>query len=297
VLTRLAENRRAILSVVTNGTISAALAAAFLAAGCSLFVSLDGLESSDGGASIDASTDATEAADGSADALADSGVSDATTRNDAAGYSAVVLADGPVAYYRLDDSSGFAHDSTSSHLDGTYGADVEAGVAGLIDGDPDTAIRITRATPEGSSFIQVANSATLEPADLSVEVWLRPELLDELPMVVYGESYQLYMTSTGFAGNFNGSTVPADFAVATGSTYYFVLTSAHDTGQQLFLNGTLIGSNNVGTNVYTHTDVLTIGADTTGGAGPNFVGRLDEVAIYNKILTPAQIQAHYAAGK
>jgi hypothetical protein len=40
-----------------------------------------------------------------------------------------------------------------------------------------------------------------------------------------------------------------------------------------------------------------IGADTTGGAAGNFVGTIDEVAIYDKILTEAQIQAHYAAGE
>lgn len=102
--------------------VAAAISAGFLVAsgGCSLFVSLDGLADDDAGAS-------------SSDASLDGNVRDSNvTNNDAASssdadasssaYASVILADSPLAYFHLDettgttlvDASGHGHNATSS---------------------------------------------------------------------------------------------------------------------------------------------------------------------------------------
>src|SRR5260370_40510163 len=47
-------------------------------------------------------------------------------------YFDAVLASGPIAYYRLDDTGTTALDSSPNHLDGTVGANVVKGGAGLV---------------------------------------------------------------------------------------------------------------------------------------------------------------------
>jgi len=55
-------------------------------------------------------------------------------------YSDAVLADMPVRYYRLGDSSGTtAVDSSGNSQDGTYTGGVTLGASGAIQGDADTA--------------------------------------------------------------------------------------------------------------------------------------------------------------
>src|SRR5438874_13602683 len=60
-----------------------------------------------------------------------------------AGYSAVVLADTPLGYWRLgeSDASQPAKDASGNGYDGTYNGGVTVGQPGAINGDADTAVR------------------------------------------------------------------------------------------------------------------------------------------------------------
>src|SRR5262249_37607737 len=64
------------------------------------------------------------------------------------GYSAVILADNPLGYWRLGESktSMPAEDATTNGNDGTYVGEVTLGHPGAIVGDPDTAALFDGAT-------------------------------------------------------------------------------------------------------------------------------------------------------
>ena len=77
-------------------------------------------------------------------------------------YASVVLADAPLAYYRLDEPAGAttAHDASGNGLDGSYGAQVTRGVPGLLSGDSDGA-----ATFPGGDWTLDAYSSLYEQLD------------------------------------------------------------------------------------------------------------------------------------
>src|SRR5437868_10583221 len=83
-----------------------------------------------------------------------------------ADYKSTILADAPVAYYRLGESAGgFAADSSGSGLGGIYFGGVTLGVAGGIAGDSDTAVAFDGAT----AHLRVLN---MVGDDFSVELWV-----------------------------------------------------------------------------------------------------------------------------
>jgi hypothetical protein len=264
--------------------------------GCSLFVSLDGLHDDapavDSG-TIDAASDAS-----TADVGAD--VQTGST------YAQTVLADSPIAYYRLGDTGSTAVDSTSHHLDGTY-TDVVTHAAGLIAGDSDQAALFSGAL-DGGAFprLYVPRNALLEPsAAVSVEAWIRPLTVDA-EIVSYGPQtgspFQPYVIqlnnpspngATFFlatVGFFTGTT-----SIAAGSTYHFVGTYNGST-VVIYLNGVQIYSNGA-TGMLSDYDGVTglaIGSGALGEAP--FTGEIDEVAIYDHALTVDRVAAHYLAG-
>jgi len=97
-------------------------------------------------------------------------------------YSSVVLAKGPVGYWRLGESVGpAAADSSPNGYSGTYNGNPSFGQPGAIAGDPDTAVGFNG--PASGDFVEIANPAggdfsqPTSGAGLTVEVWMRPDAL------------------------------------------------------------------------------------------------------------------------
>jgi hypothetical protein len=96
-------------------------------------------------------------------------------------YARAVLADAPVAYWRLGERRGpTAHDTTGHGHRARYVGAVGQDQPGVIAADPDRSIRLEGprtkahvAGPDGEAF-SVATSGR----GLTVEVWMRPDVLD-----------------------------------------------------------------------------------------------------------------------
>ena len=93
-------------------------------------------------------------------------------------YAETVLAKHPAAYWRLGDKHGpEAADSSGHDLHGTYHGRVLFGERGAIQGDPDTAIAVA---PPGA-YVEIASSPQFSQAQsgkgLTVEAWMRPDVL------------------------------------------------------------------------------------------------------------------------
>lgn len=94
-------------------------------------------------------------------------------------YAASVLGDGPVAYYRLNDTGATAVDSSgNSNNLGPIGAAVAKGQPGLLQTDNDTAMGLPGQTNAAGVIEAPGRVPALEPANaLSVEVWGKPNAL------------------------------------------------------------------------------------------------------------------------
>jgi hypothetical protein len=97
-------------------------------------------------------------------------------------YSTVVLAKGPVGYWRLGESGGpTAADTSGNAIEGTYHGNPAFGEPGAIAGSADTAIGLNGFSSRDYVEIPDPDSALFSQptsgAGLTVEVWMRPDAL------------------------------------------------------------------------------------------------------------------------
>ena len=249
------------------------------------------------------------------------------------GYAKVVMADGPVAYWQLDEPNGSttAVDAVGS-FDGTY-----------LPGTGSFTFDVPTGIPHSTNgALGVAGGATVSipyaieinpPGAFTVEGWFKPASL-----AANGNDYRTALSSmsnpygagpTGWlvyqtGGNnwawwpYNGFWTGVQFTdtdpIVAGQWYYLVLTydgttftfyvngvakaSGTDSGYVQNGNVPVGGAASYNYN-YNTTPGLPIGSGpyTLGwrvdqGFNP-FSGNMDDVAIYNKVLTPQQIQNHF----
>ena len=115
-------------------------------------------------------------------------------------YSTVVLAKGPVGYWRLGESRGpVAADTSGNGFDGAYQGNPNLGEPGAIAGSADTAIRLNGFS--SGDYVEIPDrdgapfSQPTSGTGLTVEVWMRPDAL-----VFPGESDQPYIHWLGKGG-------------------------------------------------------------------------------------------------
>lgn len=97
-------------------------------------------------------------------------------------YSRIVLAKGPVGYWRLGEADGpNAFDASGNGYDGNYLGNPAFGQPSAIANDPDTAIGLNG--PDSMDYIEILDpeghpfSQSTSMAGLTVEVWMRPDVL------------------------------------------------------------------------------------------------------------------------
>ena len=220
-------------------------------------------------------------------------------------YSATVVADTPVSYWRLGETSGTAAADSVGSNNGVVKTGVTLGVAGAISNDANTAMRFDGA----KGYVSVANAASLNfGADFSIEAWARPAaLIGSNQTIVHkggnsnASSWQ-YRLGIAASGQWRGSvyvgnstiSVTSPGTASLSSWTYLVLTRA-GTGLTLYVNGAAVANTTVSGTVNTNTGILAIGR-TGAKSIEYFAGAIDEVAVYAKALGAGAVSAHYAAG-
>jgi len=233
---------------------------------------------------------------------------------DSVNYKEEVLADAPLAYYRLGESSGSVLTDTSGNgRHGTYsGSGYSQGSASLLSSDSDAAVALSGSA---AAALSVPYSAALNPANgFSVEAWAKvtdnsvdrtvASTLRQVGGLYYGwrlfysASFDLFVFELGVGAS---STVQMAGGVlgTTNTVRHLVFTMSPGFVCRSYENGIQAdGPQTESGYLPNTTQPLRIGTRLLAGAADDpLYGSVDEVAVYGSELSPARIVAHYNAGK
>lgn len=237
------------------------------------------------------------------------------------GYVAIVAADSPVAYWRLDetDGSGPAVDAVGT-FDGTYTPNSGSILYGVTTGIPkttDPAVDL-----QNGSTVQIPFAPELNPVKTwSVETWIQPASLG-----ANGGDYRVVLSSeyNKYPNPYNGWYVyqqpnntfafvpqPANNFISVGpiaaNNWYYLVVTDDGTNFNVYLNGVLAtapspaagyiangaGVNQDGTAGLTAGLGNTVLGQRTDGSFNTFEGTVDDTAIYNYALSASQVYSHF----
>jgi hypothetical protein len=232
-----------------------------------------------------------------------------------ADYAAKVLANDPVVYYRLNDkaqvpAADLARNSGSlgAVVDGYYVGAAAHPMPGALTGSSDTAASFDATA---GTVVAVPYAAAMNPgAAFTVEAWLNPGVENPAGTLTCAISsgrfaaprsgWLIYQSDTGWnlrmyaqsgtATSLNITGGPAPVAGA----WHHVVAVYNGTNAQVYVNGVQAATGTPTGYVPSAGGALFVGGRADSSFWWN--GSADEVAIYAKALTAAEIGAHYMNG-
>lgn len=216
-------------------------------------------------------------------------------------YDTTIDTDSPVSHWKLGEASGTAAADRKAANAGVYQGTPTLAVAGLLatGNSTDTAVTLNGTT----QYVSIVGSASLQPASVTVEAWLKVSSLAAQRTVVSlaDDVFVLSITSGGKlrmqAWDGAANRILDSVATLVVNTTYFVGASFNNaTGVlALYINNSLDNSTTLAISLgWDAVTTSAIGAAAAGGT--KFAGTLDEVAVYNAALSQARMSAHYVAG-
>jgi len=241
-------------------------------------------------------------------------------------YAANVLADRPIAYYRLNETSGaVAVDAIgpgpNGNRPGTYVGNPQLGqlgpgpVQGFFGIEENNAATLLDGSGDG---IQMTGASAIPygGGDYSIELWFQAAYADItsrdlfagtaggnhgtlLELSASGANRQLRFLHRSPAGGSGGQNIFFTLPGAGDPFYdsFHHLVAVKDdvaNGMQLYLDGALVGQTTA-SGVFSGALDVAIGRIAVNNSARDFKGYLDEVAIYDHALSGADVARHYRA--
>lgn len=216
-------------------------------------------------------------------------------------YDNIVKADNPVGYWRLGDTSGTTMVDEIAGNNGTYQTGYTLNETGALGGDTNKAVEFNY----GYATIPYTSALQLGNGPLSIEFWYNRAVSDmngekKILDIVGSNGYQVTDNGTGIlslqAAGQSGS-VSNTSALTYNTWYHVVITYENDTAS-IYING----YDQTGTrasppqNMANATGPIVLGAHRSM-SGEYFIGSLDELAIYNYVLSSEKVAGHYIVGR
>jgi hypothetical protein len=251
------------------------------------------------------------------DARLDRGVADAGDAcppdTCAPSYESVIRATGPLAYWRLDESTGSAAaDATGHGNDGTYIGDLTLGAAGAIKSDSASKSVYLNphqlSTPTG--YVRVGNPFAVSSefagnVPFSLEAWIKPVIIDAqtrgvVSNILMGdagkEGYVLYVgggEGLDFSRFDNGTEhFVRDAGAVTELAWQYVVATYDGTTSTLYVDGSAIAQVTDSLSIPSFSCTFNLGATHCGTSG-FFEGYLGEVAVYGTALDAGTVLHHF----
>lgn len=221
-------------------------------------------------------------------------------------YSAEVLADSPLAYYRLGEASGTTMtDSSGNGRNGSHVSSPTLGSTSLLVGDANTAV-----TYSSGKYSETTSATWMDASSFSVDALIKPTAVSGTQTIAsrYDGGDSGSFTVSSWTLRLDGNKLAcyifsgASFGVATqsttltaGTTYHVGATYDGTTGAiTVYVNGTSVGT---GTRTSMNSPVTRPFRISRSGnsATESFAGVIDEVAYYGSVLTGTRMAAHYTA--
>lgn len=221
-------------------------------------------------------------------------------------YQLTVLADSPIGYWPLTDTTGTtAVDLSGNGRPGTYSGGYSLAATQLspllgnvvdLDGTDD--------------YIDIADNTAWSPtggsALFTVEAWIKPSAVNRTAAFIVSkhQEWQLRIESDGkILWDVNQSGISPVMSctspnpLTAGSRYHVVATFSRVLPKvELLINGTSVASStSYSNNVVDTTNSLRIGG-RSDNAGNEFIGSMGHIALYNTILSGPRILDHYNVG-
>lgn len=211
-------------------------------------------------------------------------------------YAALILADSGIQnYFKMDEASGNVADSKGSGVGTAVGSPTYS-VAGIPAGG--TGITCVA----GSAYFTLASLFAFSGADVSIEFWGKlgadPNSASDAPfmdlgiqgvafesMYVSKRAFTQYLNAAEYSLNMDDVTVTAPYS---GGWHHYVFTLSTVGVKKLYYDGVEIGDNPSVSGGYT--------GGTTGDIGQGMNITHQHVAFYNRILSAADVLAHYNRG-
>jgi hypothetical protein len=212
------------------------------------------------------------------------------------------LTDNLVGYWKLDETSGTtAIDSLDDH-NGLTNATVNQ--AGIIN----TAYSFNGTNQE----VKLKDTNSLVYSDISLAVWVYLNNLtaEQYPIYKIDSTqtrrfgFQIWSNRIYFSKNFGsagGWAVSKDITGMSGAWHYIVATHSDTNGTALYWDGNLVDYNSSATSTLTTTTAFEyyigrFNGSLTASTNYWFNGKIDEVGLWNKVLTSTEVTALYNGG-
>jgi hypothetical protein len=226
------------------------------------------------------------------------------------GYDAAVQAGHPMAYYEMDDSGGTTMASSAgADVDGSYYGSPTFDAAPALAADDRSGVYFNGST--------AATTPVVPRHDFSIELWVKTTATSGTDTnywwtgqsLVDGDAQNVttdYGTSIvagkavlhmGDPTNNRDMVLAGHTNVADGAWHQLVFTREERSGHvAIYVDGQSDATGTGPTHELAAPKGLTIGA-INGGTGDYFKGYMDDVAIYNSVLSPTDVQKHYTDAK
>jgi hypothetical protein len=242
------------------------------------------------------------------DTSSNSGNSFAAASRFASCYYDDAVADDPVSYWRLDETSGTTAADVEGANNGTYTNSPTLGQSGALAASTNKAVGFNGS----NQYVTVPNSSSLAPtSQVTVEAWVRPNTAtaglnsqvvsksyssfsppwNDYALLANGPSARPYFEMT--IGGVNRQ-VLGNFALPT-ATFSHLVGTYNGSTMRLYVNGREVASASYSGAIATSGQPLQFGRLASGNN--YFNGRIDEVAVYSSALSAARVLAHYNSGR
>jgi hypothetical protein len=218
-------------------------------------------------------------------------------------YSAVVMSDAPLGYWRLDESTGTtAVDRSGNGWNGSYTGGPTLRRPGALAADPSTALGLDGAddgmtAPDRNDFLGLS--------PFSIEAWVNPSTLGpsgdyNTVLRKYGGSGYWVWLNPDYGVGFERMSTGAIDQLRTGAlpltgSWHHIVATFDGATMRIYVDGTERVSRASNQSITDTAATLQFGYYPSWVNG-SLAGSIDELAVYGTALSAARVSAHYAKG-